>query len=1444
MKKFLLTALAAVALATAASAQAVLMSADFEDAAFPPDGWTLHDADGDGHCWYRIEGETHVTQFDKSKACAFSALGIPGTETTFGAQDNWLITPPITVTNDKTVFYFEFAAQSAYWPEPVEILVSETDAQPGSFTSLATRKAEAEYDFDMDESIITKQTYETSLAAYKGKTIYLAIRHKASGTYGLSVDNVKVLNNLGPKRLSEISVKAGEKGALETVLSWMAPSQTGTGEALDKVDILIWRDGTLINELKDTEAGAAGSYTDSPVTAGKHTYQLAARTAEGTSQRLTGSVQVGHDIPDCVDDVIALASGRTVTLRWKAPTKGANKGYVDPAALTYTITRTANGEADFSVSDVRGTEWTDPSPVLGKPATYVVKAVNAAGTSAADYPASAIAIGDNDDMGVAATDDFTNPSIALPFSLNSEYGVSQVLYTPADFQQATGSIKAIILKVRKGNESTVKFPMRVYMHETTATSLASGWDATPLTDGMKVFSGEVTYSLGSNDVMLTLTKPYDYKGGNLVVTYIKDGKQNGSYTDYFFQADLGGDTRSYTGSVWDAVDITAMPSFSTLSEKKTSLVPSTRFIMEAHGVGAVSGKVTDAATGTALSGARVSVDGHDALTAITGTDGSYTFTYVPVGTASLTVTKAGYADKTVTATVTDRGAATADVPMTQLAHYALSGTVSAADTGLPAEGAVVSLSGYDEVSVTADAEGRWTIDPVYSGKDYTLTVEYPLYDVYTATVNYSADKQLDPVALSRARIAPFAVTAAIAADGSAVALSWRDPLDRDCEAGWKSTIAMTEPTGFDADYYAPGDFNAGHYYSASAIADMKMAGTSVTAVKAYIKASEGTFTARVWRGTRDNHTLVGEQQFDAADIKADGGWAVARFDTPVELREGCDYIIGINCLGASEDPLGVVSGYTRGVNNLSWSETTSSSDIFYAWLISADCEVPGTSVAIAPNADAPACEYNVYRREAADTEWTRVNPAPVKETSLTDPSWASIVSGTYTYGVTAVYRGAESPHALSEPLERSVDTDAGVTAFLAPTREPVLRDAVEVIVCVTNFGEKPARDIPVTVVLNDGNPVTGVYTGVLNKGQSASVNLGSISITEGVHTLRAYTSLEGDQAPANDACEMLLSNLANIRLNGYRWNAYGNAGFMTIESNNAEGATFDKEVTPGDALISSGTYYDGKVYAYTSTWYGQPRGFVVIDPATWNVESSVTNEEIYMLDLTYSYPASTMYGLCPEGEDVYLSTVDPATGNATLMYKLDRHMMTLAASLDGKLYGVADDGIFYAIDPADGSTTAIGPTGIDGKVQYLQSMTFDLTSGRLFWAAEGNIVSGAIHEIDPATGAATMLGNVLLNATETSEIVALHTPYTYDGIADAAAGTRGLTAVVESDGTVNVTSTDAVTIAAYDASGAVAATAAAPAGSTRTHLELTAGLYLVHVTDAAGHSAVAKAVIR
>ena len=228
---------------------------------------------------------------------------------------------------------------------------------------------------------------------------------------------------------------------------------------------------------------------------------------------------------------------------------------------------------------------------------------------------------------------------------------------------------------------------------------------------------------------------------------------------------------------------------------------------------------------------------------------------------------------------------------------------------------------------------------------------------------------------------------------------------------------------------------------------------------------------------------------------------------------------------------------------------------------------------------------------------------------------------------------------------------------------------------------------------------------------------------------------------------------------GYRWDAYGNAGFMEFGSNNPEGASFKKEVTPNDALIIAGECVNGTFFGFTATWWGESQEFVEIDSDALVVERNVENTDDYVLDMAYDYSSDVMYCLATDYDTTFLGTVDLTTGVVEFAAPLSHVMRALACSLDGKLYAIDQDGVFYSLDPATGMSNIIGSTGV-GNVAYLQSMAFDHNTERLFWAHTNAAVSGDLYEIAPATGDATRLGSVLFNGTDQSEIVGLFSRYT------------------------------------------------------------------------------------
>ncbi len=1460
MKKRLLSL---VALGVAAlglhqvSAQSVLLSENFEGAGFPPSGWVALDADGDGNTW-ELTANGMFSQSGSSRQIAISfARNYQDYNQVYGAQDNWLITPEFTVKNASVTLEFEYCAQDLEQTEPLEVLVSETGASDvGDFTATLW-KTTVDNGYEDDPVVSSKKI---GLSDYAGKTVRVAFRHKTSGTYALSIDNVVVNNQMGPQIPKWYEATADAAGSNSVYIKWLNPTKNGNGDDLESVSVNVYRNGEIVHVAEDMTPGSDGEWTDTSVTPGDYSYTLSAFTDEGEGRQISAkNVRVGEDIPAEVAQTCARAVGNSVVLTWERPTKGANSTYSKPTVFNPEnvrfIVKRLDGENETILTEtLNETIYTDSGLESGKTYRYTVQAKNDAGISAVlDVASAYIAPEGVAELAVAQTRERVNRSDRVPFDTSDEFDVSQTLYFPDELQFARGTVNSVIYKIYGSMDIETVIPVRIYLAESDKQDFNDKQWA-DMADATKVFEGTVCLVQGSHDYKIDFDVPFEYTGRNLVVTTIKDGKPNAKYSDCFYtiESDRGG--RSMVTSTYSKVDIAAMP-HSTYSDKATNVVPSVRFLMDLKDTGSLSGKVTDSSTGSPLAGAVVSVTSVEGLTATADAEGNYAIPYLPVGTHAVSVETAGYVTADATIEVTDKEAVVKDFALVRLANYELKGVVKAGDTGLGAAGAVVRLSGYEDVAVTADDQGRWSISGVYSGKDYTLEISYPIYDLYVKDLNNESETTVDEgeIMLERSLIPPFAVNAVVAADGSNVSLSWSDPLARTGVPGDKSIGDVSIVNSDGGDYYVT-DYNVAHQFLAEDIEEQDMAGMSVTGLKVYIKADAGTFTAHVWEGDRENHKVLASKEIPAEELVKEGKWMEVKFDEPVEIKAGGSYLVGVNCNGYEGSSTFGTAPYgsrVAGKNDVKFDDAGYTSNGYSAWCIITECAVPASPAGVASNDDAPKCSYNVYRGTQEETtgvtEWEKVTTSPVNETSFTDAGWASLMSGEFVYGVSAVYQNGESIKAFSNGLSHSNDCDVAVTAFVDPQKAVEIRSEINVTVTVTNLGEKPATDIPVTFAMDGGEQVQKILEGTLNKGESANVEFGTFGIDESVHTLVASTALEGDEVASNDAMSFILPNKVNAELTAYRWSAYGNAGFMKVQSNNPEAADFRKEFTTKEGLMISGEYLDGKIYAYTATWYQAPREFIVIDPVTWTVVDETSNDDYFILDMAYDYSTETMFGLEPlSAEEVNLVKINLTDGTPSVIGSLGQIVRAIACDREGNLYGMSGTGSLLKIDPLTAQTTVVGDTGF-GSVVYLQSMAFDHNTGRLFWAATSDDVMGEIYEVDPFTAECEHYGSTLFNGVEPSELVCLHTPYTHihDGV-DAAVKDAAdtLKASVNARGDAAVTTAEDASVKVFDSLGALVYETSVAAGTTRFTLDLVSGIYMMQISDAVGSELTVKFVIR
>ncbi len=1334
-----------------ANAQTYIVDEGFEGEIFPPSEWQVIDADGDGHGW-QIAQRGDATLNGKQTAISYD-VDPDSPSTSYNTQNNYLITPKIKITNDAFQIAFKYCAQDIYSDEKMAVLISETGANVDDFTKTLVAETTVSNGYD---DYVTLQSMQRSLAEYVGKEIYIAFVHKG-GEYALSIEDVQITNQKGPKPITKLAITPGDKGTLSASLEWTNPSTDGLGNALNGLSLGIYRDGELITTIPQSPPGEVATAIDNSPAAGTHTYSVVAKNEEGESKPVSKSAWIGEDTPEAVADLQATVVAGQATVKWTAPTTGGNKGYIDVASITYDVVRnSATGDATPVATNIAETQFSEYAPT-GELYSYTVVPKNTSGEGVASA-SNAIICFDQSLKDIAAgseaTKDYSNPTI--PLSASDGASVSQSIYFPKDVMFAKGDIRHIVYK-NSFNTATLEKPLKIWMYETEAETLSDGWIKT--TDMTPVFDGNVKFTKGDNDVPISLTTPFSYTGKNLVVCLQMNYQQGrGSYFDRFFVAKTpDSENRTRFEYASDNIDIDGLQAS---DGDLLNAIPLTRFVVEARNVAGLSGRVTDAATGNAIANAHVSIPALG-LTADSDTNGRYAFYVVPSGEQQISISAKGYIDYSATIIVQDGGEQTSDIQMTAKARISVSGIVKSNDTDEYLPNVKVAATGYSDEEVRSNEDGSFNIK-IYANERYALRVEKPLYDVASYEINDAADRDLETVILKRSLIAPFGVDANADSDGSATVIEWKDPLSRTGRNGWTRWGSSLDNSSTSGDYSSE-DYNVAHAFTAQDIADSLMVGQSILRLKAFIQANEGSFTAKVWKGTRDENTVIASKEIPSEAISPEGAWVTVAFDSPAEIREDDNYLIGLNVKGVSGSTIGC-GGYgssISGKNNLKWSDAGDVYyDGYYAWNISAYCGIPGADLPISESEnDIPKCSYNVYRiAGSSPTAVVKLNEAPLQITSFTDDNWDTMLSDNYVYAVSAVYKTGESVCAYSNTLERSVDTDAGVSAFISPVKAKDPQTSVEVKVVLTNYGEKPLTSIPVALTVNGGEHSTAIFEGNLSKGESSEFSLGTIDVSEyGTYTIAAYTQLPNDEVAANDKAIFVLPNYPNVSLTGYRWDAYGYAGIMKWDSNIPEKATFVKEVIPDNYLINAGEYFNGRFYAYTSTWYSDPQKFVELDTLTWLPTKAFATDG-FIQDMAYDYDSKQMIGLRLTNEKSELVKISLTDGATSPIGDTGLNLHALACNKQGDVYAISSDGRLYRLDKTSGAPTLIGHTGIS-DVAYLQSMAFDHNSGRLFWMHTGSQSQGTLYEVDPSSATVTPFGKVMYEALP-SEIVALYSPYT------------------------------------------------------------------------------------
>jgi hypothetical protein len=100
-----------------------------------------------------------------------------------GQADDWLISPPITITDANTFLVWRAYSPDASFRDGYQVRISTTDSAIASFTNLALNVA---------QELTTWTQRSVKLTNYVGQTIYFAFRNNSTDKYLLFMDDIKV----------------------------------------------------------------------------------------------------------------------------------------------------------------------------------------------------------------------------------------------------------------------------------------------------------------------------------------------------------------------------------------------------------------------------------------------------------------------------------------------------------------------------------------------------------------------------------------------------------------------------------------------------------------------------------------------------------------------------------------------------------------------------------------------------------------------------------------------------------------------------------------------------------------------------------------------------------------------------------------------------------------------------------------------------------------------------------------------------------------------------------------------------------------------------------------------------------------------------------------------------------------------------------------------------
>ena len=386
------------------------------------------------------------------------------------------------------------------------------------------------------------------------------------------------------------------------------------------------------------------------------------------------------------------------------------------------------------------------------------------------------------------------------------------------------------------------------------------------------------------------------------------------------------------------------------------------------------------------------------LTALTGSDGTYTITDIPAGEYDMTVR---YIQGTSIGrrhiSVNEGDNLTEDFVLTQVFKYNLGGTVKD-ETGKPVCGAAIIIDGYDTDTAFTDTDGKYNFNVFES--EYNVTVRKNNYIAQNTTINLSGSDKTDvDFTLDVDILPPYNVTAADDADLN-VKVAWDAP---------KSLAEIAYDNGVGTSSYGFGTVSDESHVMGTIFREPGTLYEINWQTAEYAEGSANEITLSVVALDEEGNPTT-NLLHQARVQTVHGQWNNYRLPEPIEMGTGVMVLVGgVNARlaldGGTEDGT-IDHPRTQVYNNLGINSPGGYyyfddrlSDQSCHFLLRAVCEA-----SLEPDgATLPDMTFDVWRLPVSaqddESKWTKIG-TNIDEYSCTD---TEALSGEYRYAVKAVY---------------------------------------------------------------------------------------------------------------------------------------------------------------------------------------------------------------------------------------------------------------------------------------------------------------------------------------------------------------------------------------------------------------------------------------------------------